>query len=156
MRVRAVLLLLFFAVIVAACSSGGGTASPKASGPSYASVDAIAAKLRAADLGCAKYQKEDINIDIEGLPKPKDQKFCEVGNGKLGTVITQITIESDSAATARAEKAAMALACGFHPSHLPYEVGGSNWKIGTAYNKKLTDAVAAATGGVASQPKLKC
>ena len=136
MKFRAALLLfLSWVIFVAAC--GGSSSTSKESGTSYTSVDAIAAKLRAAHLGCLKWLGSGGDVEIEGLPKPEDSNMCEVGTDGLGKIDTQIVIYKDAATMQRVYQAGERLGCAFHPKKWPYQVTGANWQLGTGYYATL-------------------
>ena len=161
-----VLCVVFGVLSVVGCSGHGKASSRRsandsgaaasASNITYSSATQIAAKLRAAGLGCASFHKAALSIDIDGMPTPKDQKQCDVGNGAAGVVDTSLQVYADGASLQRGLKMGVQTACGFGATHLPYQVAGANWYVGTAYNKVLAMKVAAATGGVESEPKLSC
>ena len=147
-------------LLLSACGSTGSATSKAKPAPSsvgtYDSASAIAAKLTAAHLGCASFQKAPFDVQIDGMPKAKDQKQCLVGDAADGTVNTAIAVYADRQTLQRALTAGTRAACDFGAKHLPYQVTGTNWDIGTAYNEILARKVAAATGGVESQPRPNC
>ena len=145
------------AVVLALAGCGSGhSARPslsKPSGPAYTSVAELAAKLRAAGLGCAKWQQSPVDIKVDGVVSPTAKQICDIGNGAVGHVISQIALYDNAAAVQRALDEGRQLACSFGAKQMTYEVVGANWQIGAAYNAPLAAKMAAATGGSVSHAK---
>ena len=136
--------VVFVVLAVSSC----GSSSPKGS---YGSVDAIAAKLRAAGLGCSKY---DPNYSYDDDPKPKGSNECVVGNRTVGTVSAAITVYGNAATFDKSGSPDFATSCVLI-GDVRYSVIGPNWIIPLREHAKLAGDVAAATGGTAEHTR-KC